>query len=340
MSEVVDRLAALPLFAGLNADQIATASSRWEHRQLSAGSPLWWHGDMASEMAVVLEGSLEIRIAERGVGTVSTGELVGEAAAWSGGRRTASVRAAQSTSLAVLTTEDLPALRAEHEAVYDRLLSHALDGLAQRIRQVDREIARLAYGEGSAPGRKAESVFGKLWRRLTTSSAGTPPPARQALRAMPAMTATHADTLRAIEVALTPHHLNAGTTIFLEGDPGESIFVVADGCVDVIRHVRDGRGERMASLFPGALFGTGSLLLKERRNASCVASETTACWVYEMNQSAFKALKGEPGRVWRESILEALRFQISRADEQLVKLMSGSTSAGSTDYERIRAGLI
>ena len=338
MLDITQKLAEQTLFSGLTQEQLQAAAALWEVRQLAAEAPLWWHGDLADELAVVLSGSLQIHINNRELGRVEHGEVVGEAAAWTGGLRTASVCAAEPATLVVLATDRLPDLRARHPAVYDRLLHHALLGLARRIHQVDRQIAKLAYGVGSAPGRKTPGTLSRLWQRLTNSSP-SPPPARQALRAMPALKATHADTLATIESSLTPHHLPAGTPVFLEGDRGDSVFVVADGCIDVIRHVRGGRGERLASLFPGALLGTGSLLLGERRNASCVAAETTACWVFEMNQATFAALSGEPGRVWRESILEALRFQLSRADEQLTRLKSGS-NPGSTDYERIRAGLV
>lgn len=339
MSNIANALASLPLFAGLRGQDLRDAAALWESRSLPEGTPLWWHGDMAEELAVVLSGSLQVRINDKGVGTVDAGELVGEAAAWTRGSRTASVRAVTDTTLAVLSSAQLPSLRAHHVTVYDSLLEHALSGLARRVRAVDREIARIAYGEGSAPGRPSQSRLGKLWKKLTTPPPRDRPSARQALRSMPAMTATHADVLTTIEGSLTPHYLPAGTPIFLEGDPGESVFVVAEGCIDVIRHVRSGRGKRLASLYPGALVGTGSLLLSERRNASCVAASTTACWVFEMNQAAFHALQGEAGRVWRESILEALRFQLSRADEQLTRLKSGTPPA-RTDYERIRAGLI
>ncbi|MFT5686941.1 MAG: CRP-like cAMP-binding protein [Myxococcota bacterium] len=335
MLQIVEKLVDLPLLSGLSRDRIRDAAGLWQGRELAAETPLWWHGDVADELAVVLSGGLKIEISGRELGRVGAGEIVGEAAAWTGGLRTASVHAAKPTTLAILSTESIPTLRARHPEVYDRLLKHALLGLARRIRLVDRQIAGLAIGVGSAPGRQSQSALGRLWQRLTTS-APSPPPARQALRAMPALKATHAATLSTIESALTPRHLPAGTPIFLEGDPGDSVFVVADGCIDIIRHVRGGRGERLASLYPGALFGTGSLLLGERRNASCVAAETTACWVFEMDQAAFGALSGEPGRVWQESILEALRFQLSRADEQLTRLKS----PGSTDYERIRAGLV
>ena len=56
-----------------------------------------------------------------------------------------------------------------------------------------------------------------------------------------------------------------------------------EGCIEVYRNVKGGKAQLLASLFPGALLGTGSLLLKERHNTSCVANKSTDVWVYEMN---------------------------------------------------------
>ncbi|MFT4975039.1 MAG: CRP-like cAMP-binding protein [Myxococcota bacterium] len=339
MDALAAKLSALPLFTGLPEADVRAAALMWEERSLQEGARLWEHGEPAGELGVLLSGRLRAHIDARTVGEVTAGEVVGEAAAWMGGLRTASVQAEVPSTLAILQTDQLSQLRSAHAAVYDCLLQQALLGLAGRIRQVDREIAKLAYGEGSAPGRRPQGRLAELWQRLTSGSPGSPPAARQALRAIPTLRIADDETMKAIEAALTARHLSAGASLFLEGDPGDSVFVIADGCIDVIRHVRGGRGERLASLYPGALLGTGSLLLGERRNASCVAAASTACWVFEMNPRAFRALGGEPGRAWRESILEALRFQISRADEQLARL-KGSRATEAADYERVRAGLV
>ena len=136
MSEIAKSLASLPLFAGLLREDLLAAASLWEARSLPAGETLWWHGDMAEELALVLSGSLRIRINGKAVGTVEAGEVVGEAAAWTRSSRTASVHAQTVASLAVLPSEQLPRLRAQHVAVYDCLLEHALSGLARRVRQV------------------------------------------------------------------------------------------------------------------------------------------------------------------------------------------------------------
>ena len=98
------------------------------------------------------------------------------------------------------------------------------------------------------------------------------------------------------------------------------------------------RAERLATLFPGALFGTGSLLLRERRNASCVASDNTSCWVYELHVDTYRKMKGPPGHLLRESLLASLAFQLRNADDKLILLKTGSRPKQS-DYDAIRGGL-
>ena len=91
-------------------------------------------------------------------------------------------------------------------------------------------------------------------------------------------------------------------------------------------------------LYPGAIFGTGSLLLRERRNAACVADKATDVWVCELTQENHAALTGEAGRVWRLSLHSALSFQRRTADDRLVRLKQGARPQ-QTDYDKIRSDL-
>ena len=136
---------------------------------------------------------------------------------------------------------------------------------------------------------------------------------------------------------MTPHNIEKGSPLFLEQEPGDSVFLLAKGAIDVVRNVKGGKAEPLATLYPGALFGTGSLLLRERRNASCVAQEDSECWVYEMNLEAHRGLKGEAGRLWRECLVMALAFQVRNAADRLIALKVGKPSL--SDYAKLQVGL-
>jgi glyoxylase-like metal-dependent hydrolase (beta-lactamase superfamily II) len=63
-----------------------------------------------------------------------------------------------------------------------------------------------------------------------------------------------------------------GDTVFEEGSVGQQMYVVASGTVDIVRSA-EGRGERIATLAKGDIFGEMALLDHLPRSASAVAAE-------------------------------------------------------------------
>lgn len=61
-----------------------------------------------------------------------------------------------------------------------------------------------------------------------------------------------------------------GATLMREGEPGDSLLVIASGTVDV---TLAGRSETVATLGPGSVVGEMSLLTGARRNADVVAED-------------------------------------------------------------------
>lgn len=331
-------LSATPAFRGLQMPALLAAGPLFDAREVAADAALWLHGERAEELALVVRGRLAVTVAGVPLGEVGEGELVGEASAFFGDWRTATLTATAPSSLLVLDSRKLPTLRAEHPAVYDALLEHTLVTLARRVADVDRLIARKAAGDGAAPSRQQPGVLQQLVKRLLGPPPSRPVPLGAVLRKLPALGGAEAEVLAALEAAMTAHRLPAGEVLVLEGEPGSSVFLLADGCVEVIRGVRGRRGETLATLAPGALLGTGSLLLGERRNASCVAADTTEVQVWELTREAHRALGGEAGRRWREALLSAVRSQLARANEKLAALERGGR-VDTTDYDRLRAEL-
>lgn len=70
-----------------------------------------------------------------------------------------------------------------------------------------------------------------------------------------------------------------------------------------------------------------------------MASDNTSCWVFEMDDRAYQALRGEPRRLWRRVLLSALWFQLRRADEQLARILRGGEAVTQTDAARLRSAL-
>jgi CRP/FNR family transcriptional regulator, cyclic AMP receptor protein len=67
----------------------------------------------------------------------------------------------------------------------------------------------------------------------------------------------------------------AGTTIFEEGDRGESCYVIYTGSVKVMRRLVDGQPIALAQLGHGAIVGELALFASDRRSATLQAVEQT-----------------------------------------------------------------
>ena len=72
-----------------------------------------------------------------------------------------------------------------------------------------------------------------------------------------------------------PRRWGAGETIFREGDPGDTCYVVENGGVRVTRNHSDGRTITLAELHGGELFGDLAMFESERRSATVEAAEDT-----------------------------------------------------------------
>jgi CRP-like cAMP-binding protein len=90
-----------------------------------------------------------------------------------------------------------------------------------------------------------------------------------------------------------------GEGVLREGDPGDSLFAIVSGQVNVVRALERSEPytglfwELLAELGPGQCLGESSLLTGAPRNATVVTK--TACVLLEMDKAAFESsLKREP----------------------------------------------
>jgi CRP-like cAMP-binding protein len=317
MSEIATLLSRSPAFRSLADDRLALVAEYFRKSHVGAGLVIYQVGDFGGELAVLISGELVASSGERQVGEVRPGELVGEASAFVPGiTRTATLSAVTDAVLLVMTQESLLRCREEQAWFYDVLLDRALKVLVQRINLADAQIARQAAGTDQAPTRTP--IIKSLWKKLTRTVLDSPPALSVALRTLPVLENAAADLLVQLGRSMTAIQVLEGEALFIEGDHGDSLYLVGQGKMAVYRHVRGGRAEKLAELHRGSLFGTGAAISGKRRSASCVAEFTT--WVFGMNQDQLQTLDGEPGRLWRECLIYALHFQLSRADEILANL--------------------
>lgn len=95
------------------------------------------------------------------------------------------------------------------------------------------------------------------------------------LASVPLLADLPGDALEAMRRRMAVRNLQAGMTLFRQGDPGRSMFIVRSGMVEIIAADAEGRKVRLAILGSGDCFGEISALDGGPRSASVVALEPT-----------------------------------------------------------------
>lgn len=129
------------------------------------------------------------------------------------------------------------------------------------------------------------------------------------------------EELRALLEYLQPVRLGAGEPLFHAGQPGDGMYFVASGGLEVVESGRDGRRLRLAKVRSGAMLGEMALYTGRPRAASAIATEPS-----ELLLLSVEAL----GRMQREQPALA-----SRLDRQVV-LALASTVARTTALLRLQ----
>lgn len=112
-------------------------------------------------------------------------------------------------------------------------------------------------------------------------------------------------TLDLVQNTATSTFFAAGTVIFREGQPGETMYVVIDGIVNI--SVRD---TRIATVGPGGTIGEMALISKQPRSATAIAE--TDCMLAAIDQQQFDTLLQQMP-AFAQEVLAALSERLRRA---------------------------
>lgn len=115
-------VARVPLFAELNAAEIADIMRLLRARQVEAGAMITRRGEEADSMYLIAAGEVEIELKNERI-RLGAGHFFGEIAALRRARRSATVVAVMNTSLLVLDAHDLHALMEREPRIAERVRS-------------------------------------------------------------------------------------------------------------------------------------------------------------------------------------------------------------------------
>ena len=123
--------------------------------------------------------------------------------------------------------------------------------------------------------------------------------------------------LQAIAQTLRRRRFRRGEVLFHEGDPGDSLFIVASGAVKVVVPSEEGGEAILATLQRGDFLGELALLDGAPRSASAIALEATE--TLALPRDRFNALvASEP--VIRDALLSSLAGELRRLTAHVAEL--------------------
>lgn len=126
------------------------------------------------------------------------------------------------------------------------------------------------------------------------------------------------DALQAVVDRFVTRTFRRGDTIFHQGDYGDTLFVVAEGLVNVYVVAEDGNELLLAQLHPGDSFGELAVIDGGRRTASAQAAESTT--TLALLRPDFMGMLRDDPRLFT-ALLESLGQLLRRMLEQTSDLV-------------------
>lgn len=108
-------------------------------------------------------------------------------------------------------------------------------------------------------------------------------------------------------------HVEAGATVFREGDHEAYMCLVVEGQVDIIKTTRSDHEQVITSIGPGGTFGEMSLIDGEPRSATVRVSESAQLLI--LSQESFARLAEECPRLILRMVLRLTRSLSQRLRE-------------------------
>ncbi|MFE6971311.1 Crp/Fnr family transcriptional regulator [Isoptericola sp. NPDC057653] len=123
---------------------------------------------------------------------------------------------------------------------------------------------------------------------------------------------------KALFESMIPVELTRGDVLFREGEPGDRLYVIAQGKIKLGRRSSDGRENLLSILGPGEMFGELSLFDPGPRTAT--ASSVSDALVYELrHQALVQWIAAHPSVA--TTLLGALARRLRRTNETLADLV-------------------
>ncbi len=269
-------------------------ASRLKSYPIAAGQALFKAGDAPRGLFLVEEGAIELRpetsIVDEDVQTITPGAIIGTLALLTNKPYTQTGVALEPTLLWALSNEQFQQFNTEHPALRR--------SLGRNVR------ARLGTSD------QAKAV------------------AR--LAQMPLFAELSPQTMQAIVQRMVLQHVPAGERVYNIGEPGDALYLIENGEIDLRAQNASGALEELARVGPNGFFGEMSLLTGKIRTEDATALRHANLWVlYKSDLDALVADHPAIGTALSQGV--ATRLAAEEQNSDIERFRSFSLLAGLDD---------
>lgn len=143
------------------------------------------------------------------------------------------------------------------------------------------------------------------------------------------------DELATLATAATPRCYRAGSVIMLEGEPGDSLLVVASGVLDVLRELGTPEERVINSAGPGGVLGEMSLFVNDGRRTASVRCRTDV-ELLEVPYATFSAALERHPRLML-TILRTIAARLLQTDHRTIGLLQERNRTLARALDELRA---
>jgi CRP-like cAMP-binding protein len=134
------------------------------------------------------------------------------------------------------------------------------------------------------------------------------------LRQVPLFSSLEDADLRALAPYLRERRFNRGALVLMQGEQGDSLYLIAEGQVKVVLIGEDGREVILSVMGPGSFFGEMSLIDEQPRSANVVAMQDSV--LLQLRREDFQARVRSSPEV-ALGLIRELSQRLRRADETI-----------------------
>ena len=154
------------------------------------------------------------------------------------------------------------------------------------------------------------------------------------LKKVPLFSTLDVEEIREVVKQTTIVHVDPGVEVFPEGAPGDAMYVVIVGEVEIVKPVPTGGVRVLATLGSRAVFGEMSLLTEETRSAGVRAK--TKCSLLKIDRGPFRERLAAGNLIalrMTAHLAQVMASRLRAMDDEVVKLVaehSGPDREGAT----------